>query len=168
MEGRFVKGGLTASDVVVGINPGSTGGRAKRWLPERFAEAADRLCRTIRESRGQQVSVVILGGKEEEQLGQEIAARLSSRSLVLSGATTIRELMAALKRCEVLLTNDSGPMHVATALQVPVVAIFGSTDWRKTAPFGNARWPCAAAGRLRSLHVVGMSHRSSVHDTGHG
>ena len=137
MEERFAKGGLTASDLVVGINPGSTGGRAKRWLPERFAEAADRLCRTIRESRGQQVSVVIVGGKEEEQLGQEIAARLSSRSLVLSGATTIRELMAALKRCEVLLTNDSGPMHVANALQVPVVSIFGSTDWRKTAPFGN-------------------------------
>lgn len=137
MEERFVKGGLPASDLVVGINPGSTGGRAKRWLPERFAEAADRLCRTIRESRGQQVSVVIVGGKEEEPLGQEIAACLSSRSLVLSGATTIRELMAALKRCEVLLTNDSGPMHVANALQVPVVSIFGSTDWRKTAPFGN-------------------------------
>lgn len=137
MEERFVKGGLPASDLVVGINPGSTGGRAKRWLPERFAEAADRLCRTIRESRGQQVSVVIVGGKEEEPLGREIAARLSSRSLVLSGATTIRELMAALKRCEVLLTNDSGPMHVANALQVPVVSIFGSTDWRKTAPFGN-------------------------------
>jgi heptosyltransferase-2 len=137
MEERFVKGGLPASDLVVGINPGSTGGRAKRWLPERFAEAADRLCRTIRESRGQQVSVVIVGGKEEEQLGREIAARLSSRSLVLSGATTIRELMAALKRCEVLLSNDSGPMHVANALQVPVVSIFGSTDWRKTAPFGN-------------------------------
>ncbi len=137
MEERFVKGGLPASDLVVGINPGSTGGRAKRWLPERFAEAADRLCRTIRESRGQQVSVVIVGGKEEEQLGREIAARLSSRSLVLSGATTIRELMATLKRCEILLTNDSGPMHVANALQVPVVSIFGSTDWRKTAPFGN-------------------------------
>jgi heptosyltransferase II len=137
MEERFVKGGLPSSDLVVGINPGSTGGRAKRWLPERFAEAADRLCRTIRESRGQEASVVIVGGKEEEQLGQEIAARLSSRSLVLSGATTIRELMAALKRCEILLTNDSGPMHVANALQVPVVSIFGSTDWRKTAPFGN-------------------------------
>ena len=137
MEERFVKGGLPASDLVVGINPGSTGGRAKRWLPERFAEAADRLCRTIRESRGQQVSVVIVGGKEEEELGQEIASHLSSRSLVLSGTTTIRELMAALKRCEVLLSNDSGPMHVANALQVPVVSIFGSTDWRKTAPFGN-------------------------------
>jgi heptosyltransferase II len=71
-------------------------------------------------------------------LGQEIAARLQLPSLVLSGATTIRELMAALKRCAMLLTNDTGPMHIASAFQVPVVAIFGPTDWRTTSPFGNA------------------------------
>ena len=138
MAGRFAQGGLTASDVVVGINPGSTYGMAKRWLPERFAEVTERLCRTIRESREQQVSVVIFGAKGEERLGQEIAARLSSRSLVLSGATTIRELMAAVKRCAMLLTNDTGPMHIASAFQVPVVAIFGPTDWRTTSPFGSA------------------------------
>jgi heptosyltransferase-2 len=138
VAGRFAQGGLTASDVVVGINPGSIYGGAKRWLPERFAEVTERLCRTIRESREQQVSVVIFGAKGEERLGQEIAARLSSRSLVLSGATTIRELMAAVKRCAVLLTNDTGPMHIASAFQVPVVAIFGPTDWRTTSPFGNA------------------------------
>jgi heptosyltransferase-2 len=138
MAGRFAQGGLTASDVVVGINPGSTYGGAKRWLPERFAEATERLCRTIRESREQQVSVVIFGANGEERLGQEIAARLSSRSLVLSGATTIRELMAAVKRCAMLLTNDTGPMHIASAFQVPVVAIFGPTDWRTTSPFGTA------------------------------
>ena len=138
MAGRFAQGGLTASDVVVGINPGSTYGEAKRWLPERFAEVTERLCRTICESREQQVSVVIFGAKGEERLGQEIAARLSSRSLVLSGATTIRELMAAVKRCAMLLTNDTGPMHIASAFQVPVVAIFGPTDWRTTSPFGEA------------------------------
>ena len=138
MAGRFAQGGLTASDVVVGINPGSTYGKAKRWLPERFAEVTERLCRTMRESREQQVSVVIFGAKGEERLGQEIAARLSSRSLVLSGTTTIRELMAAVKRCTVLLTNDTGPMHIASAFQVPVVAIFGPTDWRTTSPFGSA------------------------------
>ena len=138
MAGRFAQGGLTASDVVVGINPGSTYGGAKRWLPERFAEVTERLCRTIRESREQQVSVVIFGAKGEERLGQEIAARLSFRSLVLSGTTTIRELMAAVKRCAILLTNDTGPMHIASAFQVPVVAIFGPTDWRTTSPFGNA------------------------------
>jgi heptosyltransferase II len=138
MAGRFAQGGLTATDVVVGINPGSTYGGAKRWLPERYAEVTERLCRTIRESREQQVSVVIVGAKGEEHLGQEIAARLSSRSLVLSGATTIRELMAAVKRCAMLLTNDTGPMHIASAFQVPVVAIFGPTDWRTTSPFGSA------------------------------
>ena len=136
MAGRFAQGGLTASDVVVGVNPGSTYGAAKRWLPERFAEVTERLCRTIRESREQQVSVVILGAKGEERLGQEIASGLSSRSLVLSGATSIRELMAAVKRCAVLLTNDTGPMHIASAFQVPVVAIFGPTDWRTTSPYG--------------------------------
>ena len=78
MAGRFAQGGLTATDIVVGINPGSTYGGAKRWLPERFAEVTERLCRTIRESPGQQVSVVIFGAKGEERLGQEIAARLSS------------------------------------------------------------------------------------------
>jgi heptosyltransferase-2 len=137
MAGRFAQGGLTATDIVVGINPGSTYGGAKRWLPERFAEVTERFCRTIRESREQQVSVVIFGAKGEEHLGREIAARLSSRSLILSGATTIRELMAALKRCAMLLTNDTGPMHIASAFQVPVVAIFGPTDWRTTSPFGS-------------------------------
>ena len=138
MARRFAQGGLTASDIVVGINPGSTYGGAKRWLPERFAEATERLCLTIRESHGQKASVVIFGAKGEERLGREIAERLSSRSLVLSGVTTIRELMAAVKRCEVLLTNDTGPMHIASAFQVPVVAIFGPTDWRTTSPFGSA------------------------------
>ena len=138
MAGRFAQSGLTATDVVVGINPGSTYGGAKRWLPERFAEVTERLCRTIRESREQQASVVIFGAKGEEQLGREIAARLSSRSLILSGSTTIRELMAAVKRCAMLLTNDTGPMHIASAFQVPVVAIFGPTDWRTTSPFGSA------------------------------
>jgi heptosyltransferase-2 len=138
MVGRCAQGGLTPTDIVVGINPGSTYGDAKRWLPERFAEVTERLCRTIHKSPGQQVSVVIFGAKGEEHLGQEIAARLSSRSLVLSGATTIRELMAAVKRCSLLLTNDTGPMHIASAFKVPVVAIFGPTDWRTTSPFGGA------------------------------
>ena len=135
MAGRFAQAGFSATDVIVGINPGSTYGGAKRWLPERFAEVADRLCRTIRESRKQEVRVVIIGAKGEERLGREIATRLPLQSLVLSGTTTVRELMAAVKQCEVLLTNDTGPMHIAAAFRVPVVAIFGPTDWRTTSPF---------------------------------
>jgi heptosyltransferase-2 len=78
----------------------------------------------------------VIGAKGEEPLGQAIASRLTAPSAVLSGATTIRELMAVIKRCALLVTNDTGPMHIASALGVPVVAIFGPTDWRTTSPSG--------------------------------
>jgi heptosyltransferase-2 len=136
MAERLAQSGITDSDVVIGVNPGSTYGSAKRWLPERFAEVAERLRRTKQASDSRRVAVVILGAKGEEALGREIAARLSAPCAVLSGATTIRELMAAVKRCVVLLTNDTGPMHIAAAFQVPVVAIFGPTDSHTTSPFG--------------------------------
>jgi heptosyltransferase II len=136
MTRRLTSMGIAEADAIIGINPGSTYGSAKRWLPERFAEATQRLCDAMRESRGKQVSVIILGAKGEEPLGQSIASKLAVRSAVLSGGTTIRELMAAVKRCAMLLTNDTGPMHIAAAFQVPVVAIFGPTDWRTTSPYG--------------------------------
>ena len=128
--------GIPASGRIIGVNPGSTYGGAKRWLPERFAEVTDRICLTLAESEGRQISVVVLGARGEEPVGREIAERLTVRSAVLTGATTIRELMAVLKRCDLLLTNDTGPMHIASALQIPVVAIFGPTDWRTTSPYG--------------------------------
>ncbi|HEX9156017.1 MAG TPA: lipopolysaccharide heptosyltransferase II [Nitrospira sp.] len=136
MAVRLEQAGVGENDTVIGLNPGSTYGGAKRWLPERFAEVTNRLCQTLAQSQGKRVSAMILGAKGEEQLGREIARRLSLPSVVLSGATTIRELMAAIKRCAVLLTNDTGPMHIASALRVPVVAIFGPTDWRTTSPYG--------------------------------
>lgn len=136
MDDRLVQSGIGETDLVIGINPGSTYGAAKRWLPERFAEAAERLCRRMQDFHGRQTAVIILGAKGEEPLGREIAAGVTSRSVVLSGATTIRELMAAVKRCAVLLTNDTGPMHIASAFRVPVVAVFGPTDSRTTSPYG--------------------------------
>ena len=136
LETRLVSAGIESSDIVIGINPGSTYGRAKRWLPERFAEVAQRLAGRLRQDEGKQVAMLILGAAGEESLGKDIAARIDTRSVVLSGTTTIRELMAVSKRCRLLLTNDTGPMHIAAACGVPVVAIFGPTDWRTTAPYG--------------------------------
>jgi heptosyltransferase-2 len=136
MDDRLASAGIGSSDLVIGINPGSTYGNAKRWLPERFAETARRLAGRLREQERTPVAVVILGAKGEEALGKDIAARVDARSVVLSGATTIRELMAVTKRCRLLLTNDTGPMHIAAACGVPVVAVFGPTDWRTTAPYG--------------------------------
>jgi heptosyltransferase II len=139
MESRLTSNGIGPSDLVIGINPGSTYGGAKRWIPERYAEVAQKLVRQLGADEGKPVSVMILGAKGEESLGKAIASRIEARSLVLSGATTIRELMAATKRCRLLLTNDTGPMHIAAASAVPVVAVFGPTDWRTTAPFGQAQ-----------------------------
>jgi len=136
MAERLNQRGITTEHVVIGINPGSTYGGAKRWLPDRFADSTERLCRTLSDA-GRRPAVVVIGAKGEEPLGQEIAARLTVPSAMLTGATTIRQLMAVIKRCSLLVTNDTGPMHVASALGVPVVAIFGPTDWRTTSPSGS-------------------------------
>lgn len=138
MAARLGTAGVAPSDPVIGINPGSTYGQAKRWLPERFAEVARRLSATIERDTGRPAAIMILGAKGEEELGQAIASQIGGRTVVLSGETTIRELMAATKRCGLLLTNDTGPMHIAAAFGVPVVAVFGPTDWRTTAPYGQA------------------------------
>lgn len=139
MDARLAALGSGVSDLVIGINPGSTYGSAKRWLPERFAEVAQRLAERVGRDEGRQAAVVILGAKGEESLGRDIAARINGRSVVLSGTTTIRELMAVVKRCRILITNDTGPMHVAAACGVPVVAVFGPTDSCTTAPYGQER-----------------------------
>jgi len=136
MAARLMQAGIGPHDPVIGVNPGSTYGGAKRWLPERFMQVGERLARRLEESYGKQAAVLILGAKGEEALGRSIAAGLTGRSMVLSGATTIRELMAAVKRCAVLITNDTGPMHIGSAFGVPIVAVFGPTDWRTTSPYG--------------------------------
>jgi heptosyltransferase-2 len=135
MAGRLKQVGITTEDVLIGVNPGSTYGGAKRWFPDRFADVAERLCRRLNGS-GRRAAVVLLGARGEEPLGRAIASHLTAPTAVLSGSTTIRELMAATKRCTLLVTNDTGPMHIAAAFGVPVVAIFGPTDWRTTSPFG--------------------------------
>lgn len=136
---RLGSAGIGSSDLIIGINPGSTYGSAKRWLSDRFAEVAKRLVRRFEQAESAHVAVIILGAKGEESLGEDIAAQLGGRSVVLSGATTVRELMAVVKRCRLLITNDTGPMHIAAAFGVPVVAVFGPTDWRTTAPYGQER-----------------------------
>jgi len=115
----------------VGVNPGAFYGTAKRWLPERFAAVADTLA-----ERG--ARIVLVGGASERPIGEAIAAQMRSPTRVLCGETTLPELVGVLARLRLLVTNDSGPMHLAAALGVPVVAVFGPTDWRETHPVGDA------------------------------
>ncbi len=136
MAERLAAAGVASSDFLIGVNPGSTYGGAKRWLPERFAETVNRLIKEQGPRIGKPIKAVIVGARGEEALGQAIAGLIHATTVVLSGRTTIRELMAVTKRCGLFLTNDTGPMHIAAAFNVPVVAVFGPTDWRTTAPFG--------------------------------
>jgi heptosyltransferase II len=112
----------------IGINPGAFYGSAKRWLPERFAAAADLVARRT------EAKVAVVGGAAERPLGEAIAGQLRAPSRVLCGETSLGDLVGVLSRLRLLLTNDSGPMHLAAALGTPLVAVFGSTDWRETAP----------------------------------
>jgi heptosyltransferase-2 len=112
----------------IGLNPGAAFGTAKRWRPARFAAAGDRLARQTG------ARVAILGGASERALGEAIASEMQERPKVLCGETSLTDLAGVLARLRLLVTNDSGPMHLAAALGVPSVAVFGSTDWRETAP----------------------------------
>jgi heptosyltransferase-2 len=112
----------------IGVNAGAFYGTAKRWLPERFAAAAALVARRT----GARVAIV--GSLAERPLGEEVAAQLGGSARVLCGETTLADLVGVLKQLRLLLTNDSGPMHLAAALGTPLVAVFGSTDWTETAP----------------------------------
>ncbi len=137
-EQRFPDICSSSNRLLIGINPGSVYGSAKRWLPERFAELGDELVERIygRHSEFSSVRCVLIGGKGEDRLGLDIARQMRTQPIVLSGKTTVQELMAVLVRCTMLVTNDTGPMHVAQALGIPVVALFGATDPETTGPVG--------------------------------
>lgn len=135
MKTRLGDAGIAPGDVLIGVNPGSTYGQAKRWLPERYAEVVNRLVKDTQARVRGRVAVAILGAKGEERLGKSIAGQIKARTVVCSGQTTVRELLALVKRCQLFLTNDTGPMHVAAAFNVPLVAVFGPTDWQATSPY---------------------------------
>ena len=129
---------------LIGINPGATFGSSKRWPPERYADV---ILKIIHELNGR---VVIFGSPSETEIAYSIMSLIkakhqekglqtfNSESFILnmSGKTSLRELAALISQCNALITNDSGPMHMASALLVPIVAIFGSTNKATTGPFG--------------------------------
>jgi lipopolysaccharide heptosyltransferase II len=117
--------------MLVGLCPGAEYGSAKRWLPERFAEAAAKI--TAQSS----VQWILLGTKNDAATGEQIAAAMGDHCVNRIGQTTLDQLIDELRQCRLLLTNDTGTMHLAALLGVPVVAVFGSTEPRLTGPLGN-------------------------------
>lgn len=125
--------GIPNASRIVGVNPGAAYGSAKCWLPERFKEVVHRLL------DDPDIYVLFFGDKLGAPLVNDICNDMPSRVINLAGRTSIRELMAYIEACDVFLTNDSGPMHMASALGTPLLALFGSTSDVKTGPFNQGR-----------------------------
>ena len=122
---------INRQPIKIGLCPGAEYGPAKRWLPERFAEAAEKI------SALSSVQWILFGTPRDATVGYQIAAALGDRCVNRVGQTTLDQLIDELRECRLLLTNDTGTMHLAALLGVPVVAIFGSTEPRLTSPLGN-------------------------------
>jgi heptosyltransferase-2 len=116
---------------VIGISPGAAYGGAKRWLPERFADAA----RAVADKTG--AGVALFGSASEHAVCELIASRLPGLKVHnFAGHTSLARFIDMAAACQIFLTNDSGAMHIASALEVPTVAVFGATDETATGPTG--------------------------------
>jgi len=120
VDARLLQAGVSPGTRLVGINAGSVWA-TKRWLPEGFAAVADRLMNEP------QTRVLFIGGPKDRPAVDAIMQKMQNQPLNWAGETELKELIAAIGRCTVFLTNDSGPMHIAVAANIPTVAIFGPT-----------------------------------------
>ena len=120
--------GIDVGHFVVALSPGAIYGPAKRWPAERFAQIGD----SAAEKWG--AKVLILGSEGEKEIRDGVSKAMKQSALNLSGMTSLAGAMALIKRCGFFVTNDSGLMHVAAAIGVPLVAVFGSTDPIATGP----------------------------------
>jgi heptosyltransferase-2 len=124
--------GIEDASFIFGINPGAEYGSAKRWPEERFAVIGEWAAKRWN------AEVVIFGSPSETEIAAKVANLMHTANPVnLCGRTTLGQAMALIKRCDFFLTNDSGLMHIAAALDIPLVAIFGPTDHVVTSPVSN-------------------------------
>ncbi|MFQ5818182.1 MAG: lipopolysaccharide heptosyltransferase II [Terriglobia bacterium] len=128
MEMRLRQLGADSGRLRVVMAPGAAYGSAKCWLPERYGALADRLV----ESRG--AAIVLCGTSGEAELAQRIARAMHTPAVSLVGQTSLREFLALLGVSQLFIGNDSGAMHLAAAVGLPQVIVFGPTDEGGTGP----------------------------------
>jgi 3-deoxy-D-manno-octulosonic-acid transferase/heptosyltransferase-1 len=132
---EWVKDFLRANNLsnarpIIAVNP-SARWEKKRWPLSSYAALINQLIQELK------AGIIILGGKEDIPLAEEISSLVSGRPAVAAGKTSLKTLTALLERVDLLVTNDSGPMHIAAALKAPVVALFGPTNPGLTGPYGD-------------------------------
>ena len=124
----WVQQGFSQTNPVVALNPGANW-PSKCWSPDRYAKVADRLTK----QRG--IRVLVLWGPGERPLAEAVAGDMTEKA-VIAPETTLKQLMVLIKRCRLLISGDSGPLHIAAALNVPTVALFGPSDPKRNGPYG--------------------------------
>jgi heptosyltransferase-2 len=122
--------GIPSGTAFLVLNPGAAYGSAKRWHEDRFARTAGILAEEL------DLRIALIGSEAERSVAEQIASQIRRKTAVLNGMTSLETLIGVLAEASLMITNDSGPMHIAAALGTPTVAVFGSTDERVTGPSG--------------------------------
>jgi heptosyltransferase-2 len=123
--------GVDFSKPTVALCPGSTNSRAKRWGSRSYAELADLLQQKLN------TNIVLFGAPDEVEVSSEVAAKMKSRPIFLTGKTDLSQGVAVLGQVDLLITNDTGPAHIAPALGTTTIVIFGPTVPTTTRPYSN-------------------------------
>ena len=162
VEVLLVAAGIQAGGMLVAMNP-SARWDTKRWPPESFAAVGDRL------QQDGAARVALIGGRDERPLGEQVMRAMRTMPVDLIGRTTLKELIALLRRVRLLVTNDSGPMHLAAAVGTPVITLFGPTDPARTGPYGAGHTvlrsgvPCSPCFSRRCMNSVLMECLTTIH-----
>ncbi len=148
LEGVPEMAGLPAGTPLVGVHPGSKW-PSRRWMPERFAALADELARRLN------ARIVLTGGPGEEEVAEQVAVQMRTPAVNLAGRTTLGALAALMARLRLFVANDTGPAHLAAAVGVPSITLFGPGDRTRWATLDTARHPIAyvRSGCGPCLHV---------------
>lgn len=141
MQDRLRLLGVGQADVVVGIHGGAINGTAKRWPASHWAALADDMIGV------HGFKVILTGSESERGIAADIAARMCRQPIVLTGETNLDELLAVLARCDLVISGDSGPLHLAVALGRPTVSIYGPTDPAIYGPTPRAGQPAVVIRR---------------------
>lgn len=127
--GELLRGQGWEGQTIVALNPGASN-RIKCWSPEQFAALGDMLVEKL------DARVIVVGSAGERDLAEAIVSRMARPPLDLAGKTSLLQLGAVLKRCDLLVSGDTGTLHMATAVKTPVVALFGAIEPLRTGPVG--------------------------------
>lgn len=146
---------VDSENPLVILHPGAAYGPAKRWPAQNYAQLADLL------QERERATIMIIGSKDEAKTTEDLAAAMTGEAVDLTGQTNLRLLAGLISQASLFISNDSGPMHLANALRIPVVALFGPSEPRRTRPFQPPStviqkdapcWPC-------SYRVCPFDHR---------